>query len=159
MSASRLEDIKAFLRLSDTLGTAGQPTEAQFAAVKDAGFDIVVNLALTTSSGALPDERAVVSKLGMEYVHLPVNWDAPMVEDAARFFEVMDANRDKHCFVHCAANMRVSAFVYLYRVLRRGVADEDAARDLHRIWVPEGGWQRFIEAVRRAEEKGEGTPE
>ena len=158
MSASRLDDIKAFLLLSDTLGTAGQPTEAQFAAVKKAGYEVVVNLALPTSPGALPDERAVVSKLGMEYVHLPVEWDAPAAEDAARFFEVMDANEGRHCFVHCAANMRVSAFVYLYRVLRRGVAEDDAARDLHRIWVPEGHWQRFIEAM-RAEEKGKGPPE
>jgi hypothetical protein len=46
--------------------------------------------------------------------------------------------------VHCAANKRVSAFVYLYRVLHEGVPEEEARKDLHAIWQPDEVWSRFI---------------
>ena len=43
--------------------------------------------------------------------------------------------------------MRVSAFVYLYRVLRQGVDESTARNDLHRIWQPNPTWQAFIDTA------------
>lgn len=143
----KIEDIRAFLALSDRVGTAGQPTEEQFAAVGEDGYEVVINLALPDSPGALEDEAAVVGGLGMEYVRIPVVFTAPQVGDAERFFEAMNVSHDKKVFVHCAANMRVSAFLYLYRVIFEGVAEGEAARDLHRIWTPDEIWQRFMDEV------------
>src|SRR4030095_14968557 len=51
-----LSAIYNFRAISDKLGTAGQPTEAQFKLVRDAGFAAVINLALPTSDNALPNE-------------------------------------------------------------------------------------------------------
>src|SRR5687768_6608641 len=90
-----LAEIRAFLRLSDGTGTAGQPTEAQFEAVREAGYQAVVNLLPPASASALPEEAQVVSALGMEYVSIPVDWEAPKTEDAERFFDVMDERRDR----------------------------------------------------------------
>jgi len=50
-------------------------------------------------------------------------------------------------FVHCAANMRVSAFMYLYRLIHERLSDEQAKSDLHRIWTPNDTWQAFIQQV------------
>lgn len=83
----------------------------------------------------------------MQYVHLPVIWDNPTLEDINRFFTVMETNADKNVFVHCAANMRVSAFMYLYRLIHKRISAEDAKRDLHQIWVPNEIWQKFITQV------------
>ena len=47
-------------------------------------------------------------------------------------------------FVHCAANMRVSAFMFLYRVLYQRTAVADAERDLRAIWEPNEVWSHFI---------------
>ena len=58
----------------------------------------------------------------------------------------MDENRDRHVFVHCAANMRVSALMYAYRVAR-GMPRSEAAADLARIWEPNATWARYIEEV------------
>jgi protein tyrosine phosphatase (PTP) superfamily phosphohydrolase (DUF442 family) len=58
----------------------------------------------------------------MAYVHIPVNFKAPTSQDFRAFCRVMEAFEDRPVFVHCAANMRVSAFVFLYRVLRQQVA-------------------------------------
>jgi hypothetical protein len=56
----------------------------------------------------------------------------------------MDAAAARKVFVHCALNMRVSAFMYLYRTVREGVNPDAAERDLHRLWEPNGTWQRFL---------------
>jgi len=64
MSSNPIEDIYNFLKLSDTIATAGQPTEEQFSAIK-AGYQVVVNLALPDSPNALPDEKKVVELKGL----------------------------------------------------------------------------------------------
>jgi protein tyrosine phosphatase (PTP) superfamily phosphohydrolase (DUF442 family) len=140
-----ITDIRNFLPFTDRVGTAGQPTAEQFAAVRAAGYDLVINLAMPNSTSALPDEREVVTGLGMDYVHIPVAWEAPSVEDARRFFQTMDAAAGRKVFVHCAMNMRVSAFMYLYRTLREGADPDKAAADLHRLWTPNPVWQQFID--------------
>jgi protein tyrosine phosphatase (PTP) superfamily phosphohydrolase (DUF442 family) len=89
----------------------------------------------------------LVWSLGMDYAPIPIWWNAPEVEDIERFFAVMDDNRARKVFVHCAANMRVSAFMFLYGVLRERMPAEEAARQLHRIWMPNPIWEDFINRV------------
>jgi protein tyrosine phosphatase (PTP) superfamily phosphohydrolase (DUF442 family) len=143
-SEHSVESIYNFLALSDALGTAGQPTQEQFLAIQKAGYQIVINLALTDSPNALPQEKELVESQGMEYVHIPVVWEQPEVEDALKFFRAMNTNSDKKIFVHCAANKRVSAFIYLYRTLHRGISQEEAKKDLHKLWIPNELWSSFI---------------
>src|SRR5262249_7646783 len=140
-----LSEIYNFWALGNHLGTAGQPTEAQFQVIHDAGFETVINLALPTSDNALANEGSIVTGLGMSYVHIPVNFQAPTSQDFRAFCRVMDAFDDRHVFVHCAANKRVSAFVFLYRVLHQRASHSEAERDLHAIWQPDEVWSRFIQ--------------
>jgi protein tyrosine phosphatase (PTP) superfamily phosphohydrolase (DUF442 family) len=147
MTASPLANIYNMLSLTDNLGTSGQPTSAQLAAIKEAGYEVVINLATGTTPRDLPNEADVVATQGMEYIHIPVVWDNPTEADLARFFEVMDATQDKKRFVHCIANMRVSAFMFLYRVLRQGMPQEAARATMSQIWQPNPIWQKFIEAA------------
>ena len=138
-----LDGIYNFLSLTDRVATAGQPTEAEIAAVKEAGYEAVINLLPADSPNALPEEAEIVAALGLEYVHIPVDWASPQTADAERFFDVMDSYRGRRVFVHCAANMRVSAFLYLYRTLRQHVPPAVAVGDLRRVWTPNETWQRF----------------
>ena len=140
-----LTEIYNFRALGDELGTAGQPTEGQFPMVRDAGFEAVINLALPTSDRAVANEGSIVTGLGMSYVHIPVDFGAPTSQDFRAFCRVMDAFHDRPVFVHCAANMRVSAFVFLYRVLCQRTALAEARRDLNAIWQPDEVWSRFIQ--------------
>jgi len=50
-------------------------------------------------------------------------------------------------FVHCAANLRVSAFIYLYRQIKQNWSEEEAKVDLEKIWTPNKIWTQFIEEV------------
>lgn len=145
MASPSLDSIPNFLALSPTLGTAGQPTAEQFATLKEAGYAVIINLALPTSDNALPNEAELVTCLGLTHIQIPVVWESPTREDLQQFFAAMDSHRDRKVLVHCALNMRVSAFVYLYRVLREGVDPAVAQADLHRIWQPNPVWQQFID--------------
>jgi protein tyrosine phosphatase (PTP) superfamily phosphohydrolase (DUF442 family) len=143
-SPEALSEIYNFRAIGERLGTAGQPTADQFRTVRAAGFEVVINLALPTSDNALANEGSIVAGLGMSYVHLPVNFEAPSSDNLRAFCAVMDAFDGRRVFVHCAANMRVSAFVFLYRVLRQRVDIDDAEHDLHAIWEPDEIWSCFI---------------
>jgi hypothetical protein len=67
---------------------------------------------------------------------------------------VLDENRERKVLVHCALNMRVSCFVFLYRVLRLGVEPEVAWADVLAIWQPNEVWQRFVDAMLGGEREG-----
>ena len=145
MSSSDLSSIKDFLLLADDLATAGQPTEDELGAIAARGFEVVVNLALATSPGALADEAGAVARHGMTYVHIPIDFSAPEVPAALRFFETLRAHRGRKLFVHCAANKRVSALVYAYRIVEGQPGPATAARDLARRWEPDDTWRRYID--------------
>ena len=145
MSHNCLENIYNYLKISDKIATAGQPSVEQFSHIKEAGYQIVVNLALKDSSNALRNEKEIVENEGMQYFHIPVIWENPTEDNLQEFIQVMKTNVDQKIFVHCAANKRVSAFIYLYRSSQEGVSDEAAKKDLHQIWIPNETWQQFIQ--------------
>ena len=138
--------IRDYRKLSDLIVTSGQPTQDELAAVAQAGYEVVINLHISPD---LPDEGDMVRSLGMEYVHIPVPWEHPARDHLERFFEAMDARRDQRLFVHCAANMRVSAFMALYRIHRLGWP-KDKALDFVDVPAFPPVWQAFIEEMMAA---------
>ncbi|MBI4781318.1 MAG: protein tyrosine phosphatase family protein [Oscillatoriophycideae cyanobacterium NC_groundwater_1537_Pr4_S-0.65um_50_18] len=145
MSSHSLEPIYNFVPITEHLATAGQPTEAQFAEIKAAGYQVVINLALPNSTNAIAHEQAIVESAGLEYVHIPVIWENPTLEDLDRFFQTLKENTERKVFVHCAMNMRVSAFTYLYRVTQQQVDAIAAKAEMDKIWTPNETWQKFID--------------
>ena len=148
---AELAGARAYLRISERVGTAGQITYDEIEAVKKAGFDIVINLA-PADEERNQLEGYLVTEQGMAYVQIPVSWEEPSQRDLQLFFDVMKANKDRNVFVHGFANMRVSAFVYLYRTLLLGEAENVARADLAKIWDPatQPQWVAFIEEARKA---------
>lgn len=147
-----LEEIRAYLKISDTLSTGGQITYEQIPLLEDAGFEVVINLAIADEERNAREGFLVVEQ-GLTYVHIPVSWENPDLDHLEQFFDAMDTNRDRRVFVHCFANMRVSAFTYLYRTQRANVSDEAARADLQKIWDPFTNerapqWGAFIEAAK-----------
>ena len=150
MSTARITDIYNYLPLDDKLATSGQPSEEELAAVADDGVEVVINLALHDDPRySLPDETGCVRALGMEYVHIPVQFDGPTEENLTAFFNVMEANSGRKRLVHCAANKRVTAFVGLYRAIRSRWDREKAFAPMKEIWEPNPVWAEFIEAMLR----------
>jgi protein tyrosine phosphatase (PTP) superfamily phosphohydrolase (DUF442 family) len=138
------EAIYHWRRLDERVTTSGQPSEEELAAIKALGVGHLVNLGLHTHEKALPDEAASVSRLGMTYIHIPVDFQNPTDADFARFCTVMDELKDVPVHVHCIANYRVSAFFYRYRRDVLGWDDATARAEMDAIWRPEGVWADFI---------------
>lgn len=143
-----LADIRNFQSIDDRLGTAGQPTEAQFADIAAVGYSVVVNLGLLDPNYCLPDEAEAVASLGMTYRHIPVKFDAPTVEDFRTFVTAMEGWRNRKVFVHCAANFRASAFVAVYGELRLGWTRARAEELVHLMWQPNATWRALIDRCR-----------
>ncbi|BAZ39766.1 hypothetical protein NIES4101_57220 [Calothrix sp. NIES-4101] len=59
----------------------------------------------------------------------------------------MDCHQNQKVLVHCAANMRVSACIYLYRCLQQGINENEAKQALYKIWKPNEVWQILINHV------------
>lgn len=140
-----LNDIYNYRAAAADLATSGQPTQQQLAAIAAAGYSVVINLALHDDPRySLPDETGCVKSLGMEYVHIPVQFAAPTDDDLRAFMDAMDRHGGDKIWVHCAANMRVTAFLGLYWVLRRGMEYARAFELMNGLWQPNEVWTRFI---------------
>lgn len=141
----------------DWLWTSGQLSEADIDRLPALGIQAVVNLALPTSSNALPGEAELVANQGIPYFQIPVEWENPRIEQLELFFSLLAALHGRKLWVHCAMNMRVSAFIYLYRSLVLGEDTEVAAHPLREVWQPDGAWSSFIaEAQARHAKTGSG---
>ena len=80
----------------------------------------------------------------MEYVHIPVKFDAPNRSDLKTFFDALEQHRGRRIWIHCAANIRVTAFLGLYRVLIEKWAVEPAFELMNSVWKPNKVWTAFI---------------
>ena len=140
-----LDDIYNVRFVSPSLATSGQPSEEELGAIAAAGYRVIINIALHDDPRySLPDEAATVKALGLEYVHLPVVFNAPTVRDLDAFFTAMNRHRDRKVWVHCAANKRVSAFLGLYFHLREDQPRDQAFALMDSVWEPNEVWAAFI---------------
>ena len=145
LGANSVQKIYNYLEYpSLQLTTSGQPTERQLGLIAEAGYRVVLNLAPHDVENALPDETLIVQNLGMQYCHLPVDFKRPSEQNFSQFIELVEKHQAEKTWIHCAANMRVSAFIYRYRCQKLGHSAEQARLDLHKIWQPLGVWNHFV---------------
>lgn len=138
-----IESIYNYLYWNESLSSSGKPTLEQLTAIAEAGFEVLINLLPLDQTPA--EEPDLIKNKGLEYVSIPVFWDSPEQYDIAQFFQAMNQAQGKRVFVHCAANMRATAFLYLYHVLILKQNEPEIRAMMHRIWEPNPIWSRFIE--------------
>ena len=156
VSAETLPTLFNYHQYSDSLLSSGQPERHQFVELGNEGVDVIVNLLPYDFPHAIRDEKRVVEAGGMQYFHLPVDWARPSLEHLEAFFNFMDGVQGQRVLVHCWANARASAFVYLYRTLRRGEPEAEERRILRAIWDRNEGyelrnvrqWRMFLSAAK-----------
>ncbi len=134
-----------FRRIRDDLTTSGLPSAEQLGDLRREGYDAVINL-MPDGENSVADEARIVRDQGLDYVYIPVDFEAPARADLETFVEAMDARSGDKVHVHCAANYRVTAFYSLY-ALRRGLSTQDEANELvQSVWNPAEfpAWSAFI---------------
>ncbi|MCL4263900.1 MAG: protein tyrosine phosphatase family protein [Anaerolineae bacterium] len=144
------QKIYNFKQINDHIITAGQPTEAQLRAVAAEGYETVINLATFSPGYSLPDEAGLVGELGMQYIHIPVEWGSPQKGDFAAFEAAMATAVHHKTLIHCAANYRVTAFYSLYAMKHLGWTAVEADVLLAHVWKPGEYpvWDQFVQELR-----------
>jgi uncharacterized protein (TIGR01244 family) len=117
-------------RVGDDLFIAGQPTERALRELRDQGVTVVVNLRPQSEldRDVKYDEKALIGKLGMQYVHLPVRGSAELPYAPAtvdRFAEVLKTAKGK-VLLHCTVAWRASHLWAAYLIRERGMSEEKA---------------------------------
>ena len=111
-----LQEITKVLEIKPWLATAGMPTVDQLETVTTHSFKTIINLAMENSPGVTKNEEQIVKSFGLKYFHIPVVWEKPLRSDFDHFVSIMQSLKGEKTFIHCVLNIRVSIFVYLYRV-------------------------------------------
>ena len=139
-----LEDISNFRQYSDGFASSGQPSKRELEQLQEAGFERIVYIAYSDHRNSLENEDRLVKKLGMEYVHIPVEWEQPTKSDFYLFAGAMQRASDKKTLLHCQVNFRASAFSFLYRVIYEDVPVAEAKADMNSVWTPNETWKALI---------------
>ncbi len=139
-----LAGITNFREYSNRFASAGQPTVEQFSAVRDAGYERVIYIAFTNNQNAIANADQVVKGLGMDYIHIPVDWNNPTERDFYAFADAMQRAPDMKTLLHCQVNARATAFSFLYRVIYEDVPVAEAKADMNTVWQPNATWRDLI---------------
>jgi len=139
-----LDAITNFRQYSDTFSSAGQPTLEQYQTIADHGFERIVFLAFSNGTNAVADADQVAKGLGMEYMHVPVDFNNPLPDEFYAFADSMRRDTDKKTLLHCVVNARATAFSFLYRVIYEDVPMAEAKADMNTVWQPNTVWRDFI---------------
>lgn len=145
--AQSLEQILNYRQYTPLFSSAGQPSREQLPLLKEAGYDRVIYIAFNNGRTAIPEEDQLVKDLGMDYLHIAVDFNKPTVRDFDAFADAMEREPQSKTFLHCQVNARATAFSFLYRVLYQGVDIAEAKTDMNTVWQPNEVWRDFIFAV------------
>lgn len=149
--------IANFGQVGANLYRGAQPSRQGFETLKKTGIDIVIDL----RGGRSKDEETAVTKLGMQYVSIPLHCPFPKDKPWAKFLKVIEENPGKKVFVHCRlGDDRTGMAVASYRMAEEGWSADDALKEMedfgfnaiHRAICPglEEYEQKFPERLRKS---------
>ena len=133
-----------YIQVNKNIATSGQPLENEFFFIGESGHQAVINIAMHNSDDAVANEGTIVTALGMSYFHIPVPFESPTVNHLRLFIRVMECLKGEKVWVHCAANYRVSAFMYQYQKLVYGLSSEEAKSSIFEFWHPDEAWNEIM---------------
>ena len=90
------------------------------------------------------NEKEILSNANVEFIHIPVDFKQPKQENFDEFVAQVQKFKNEKIWIHCAANMRVSAFVYKYRKEILNLSHHEIVDDLKTIWIPNKNWRSFL---------------
>jgi protein tyrosine phosphatase (PTP) superfamily phosphohydrolase (DUF442 family) len=133
--------------IDSNLVTSGQPSAGALADLKNEGFEAVIYLAPSSVADAIKDEPALVSRQGIEFLHIPIPFGTPTEAHFAEVSAALARLKDKKVLIHCQVNMRASTMVFLYRVVQLKEPPSSAYESVTRVWSPQGPWKDMAQSV------------
>ncbi|MEO1164958.1 MAG: hypothetical protein AAFV98_14315 [Chloroflexota bacterium] len=72
--------IDKYTPISENLAMAGQPSENQFKAIRDAGFQLVIRLRIREIESVIENEEKMASRVGLLFEEIPISVKSPTQE-------------------------------------------------------------------------------
>ncbi len=138
--------ISNYVKYNENFASSGQPTVSEFKLVKESGVEQVIYLAFNNNHTAIKDEDRVVIELGMDYIHIPIDFRNPTLRNFQTFLAVMERS-PVNTLLHCQVNYRASTFSFLYRVIYLKEPVHVAKEALDSVWEPSPIWFEYIKDV------------
>lgn len=138
------------ISVSERIDTSGQPSAQQLTGMRQAGYDLVINLAPPGSPGSIDNEGSLVTGSGVTYVNIPIDWNNPQLNDFKLFSAILNNSAHRQILVHCQVNRRASLFSFLYRVIHEKADADQAYENVTSIWSPDPHWIDFANEVMSA---------
>lgn len=139
-----MNKILNYVKINELISTSGQPKIEELELIANEGFEVIINLAMPTTSNALENEDKIVSSLNMSYIHIPVDFENPKISDLKLFLNVLQALGANKVWIHCAKNYRVSAFMYVYHKYILHTPFEQIDLSIFDMWQPSLVWQKLM---------------
>ena len=115
---STIPGITNFAQVQTTVACAGAVTPSSVAGIKKMGFASIINLRLASEPGAdIEGEAAAAKAAGINFVHIPMNSNAPDAASADRFIKTITEAGNEPAFIHCASGNRAAAMWMIKRAL------------------------------------------
>ena len=139
-----MNKILNYIKINELISTSGQPKIEELELIANEGFEVVINLAMPTTSNALENEDKIVTSLNMSYIHIPVDFENPKLSDLKLFLNILQALGANKVWIHCAKNYRVSAFMYVYHKYILHTPFEQIDLSIFDMWQPSSVWQELM---------------
>lgn len=142
-----MHTITNFYQYSKNLAAGAQPTVDDFIELKNEGFDVIFNISPYTTRNAIHNEAEIIEKLGLYYVHFPVDCSNLKPLHYKTFEGILNGLRGKKVFVHCGGNIKSSNLIHIYDVLVNGKDEKESLQTLYKIQNPEEKWFDYFKLL------------
>ena len=136
--------ITNFTKVDAVVACGGATETAALEALKNDGIKAVINLRQASEAGANVDVNAARAKeLGLNYIHLPLNGQAPDTKIVDQFLAAVADKANQPVYIHCGAASRVGAVWLIKRVLQDGWPVEKATEEARFIGLRGAPLEQF----------------
>ena len=134
------------------LTIGGQPKIEQIDTLQKFGFEAIIQINVKEASNNTKNEAFHAGLNNMTHVSMDMSYLSPTLEDVQAFCHLMDKHRGKRVYAHCAAGFCTSALLVIYKMLKEGLALEEARAEYAVTnWSLSDKWFALIEKATQVE--------
>jgi uncharacterized protein (TIGR01244 family) len=121
VTKENIPGITNFARLETTVACAGATKADSVPEIKKMGFAAIINVREANEPGAEVDkEEAAAKTVGLRFVHIPFNLNAPAPDLVDRFLATIRKPENNPAFIHCAGGGRAASLWTIKRMMIDG---------------------------------------
>lgn len=136
--------ITNYTKVDAVVACGGATETSALEGLKNDGFKAVINLRQASEPGAnIPENSARAKALGLNYLHIPFNAQAPEQKSVDDFLAAVANKANQPVYVHCGSANRVGAVWLVKRVLQDGWTIEKASEEAKLIGLRSAPLEKF----------------